>query len=181
MKQKPQITDTNIIAQSRLFTIQAVDLEFSNGETRCFERLQRPHPDSVMIVPINDKNELVLIREYAVGIEEYELTFPKGFIDRGETAEHAADRELKEEIGFGARQLKLLRQVRGSPAYMTNQLSIMLAQDLYQETLRGDEPEPLEIVRWPVADYNTLLQQPDFVSSTSVAALLLTKEVLKLD
>lgn len=181
MKQKPKILNTEPLAQTRLFNIEAVDLTFSNGEQRRYERLLRTHPGSVMMVPITANNEFILIREYAVGIEDYELTFPKGFVDAGETAELAANRELKEEVGFGAKNITPLRTVCSSPAYMQSHLTIVIAQDLYPETLVGDEPEVLEIVYWPVNDYNALLAQPDFISSTCVSALLLAKEVLQFD
>ena len=95
MKTLPRILNTQKIAKSRLFTVEAVDLQFSNGEKRTFERLARRHHGAVMIVPISENREFVLIREYAVGVEQYELTFPKGFIDPGESALQAADREIK--------------------------------------------------------------------------------------
>lgn len=181
MRKKPQILATEPLAQTRLFHVEAVDLAFSNGEKRRYERLRRAHAGAVMMVPITANQEFVLIREYAVGIEDYELTFPKGFIDQGETVNQAADRELKEEIGFGAKSITFLRKVHASAAYMQSRLNIVLAQDLYSESLPGDEPEALEIVYWPLSDYNALLTQADFISSACVAALLLTKEVLQLD
>ncbi len=57
-----------------------------------------------MIVPIVD-DHLILICEYAVGTESYELGFSKGLIDPGESVYEAANRELKEEVGFGANDL----------------------------------------------------------------------------
>nr|CBX72095.1 hypothetical protein YEW_IZ39570 [Yersinia enterocolitica W22703] len=81
--QKPKIHKIETIARSRLFTVEAVSLEFSNGVQRVYERMRPSNREAVMIVPIIG-NDLLLIREYAVGIEEYELGFPKGLIDPGE-------------------------------------------------------------------------------------------------
>ena len=64
---------------------------------------------------------------------------------------------------------------------MSSQLTVVLAQDLYAEKLEGDEPEPLEIVKWPIIEYHRLLQEPDFISAMSVAALLLATRTLGLD
>lgn len=177
----PIIHHKELIASSRLFNVEAVDLEFSNGERRTFERLRRSaRPGAVMIVPMTANHEFILIREYAVGIEQYELTFPKGMIDVGESVLEAANRELKEEIGMGAKQLDEIRWVATSPAYMGGRLAIVMAHDLYPEKLVGDEPEPLEIVYWPIADYQQLLAQPDFTGAMCVAALLLAKETLNI-
>ncbi len=98
--QKPTILNVETVARSRLFTVESVDLEFSNGVRRVYERCV-DQPEAVMIVPIVD-DHLILIREYAVGTESYELGFSKGLIDPGESVYEAANRELKEEVGFGA-------------------------------------------------------------------------------
>jgi ADP-ribose diphosphatase len=102
MSKYPEILDVKTVAKTRLFEIESVDLQFSNGEQRTFERLARRNNGAVMIVPITAEQEFILIREYAVGMEEYELSFPKGFIEPDEPGEEAAIREFKEEIGFGA-------------------------------------------------------------------------------
>ena len=62
--------------------------------------------DSVMVIAI-DGEDLLLVREYAVGTEQYELGFVKGGMDMGETPEQSANRELQEEIGFGAKKMDI--------------------------------------------------------------------------
>ncbi len=59
---------------------------------------------------MRDDDTVLLVREYGVGLDHYELGLPKGRMDRDETAEQGANRELKEETGYGARQLKHLAQ-----------------------------------------------------------------------
>lgn len=92
--QKPTILNVETVAHSRLFTVESVDLEFSNGVRRVYERMRPTNREAVMIVPIVD-DHLILIREYAVGTESYELGFSKGLIDPGESVYEAANRELK--------------------------------------------------------------------------------------
>ena len=114
-----------------------------------------------MIVPIiND--DLILIREYAVGIENYDFGFPKGAIDAGETPLQAANRELKEEMGYGAGSLTEIAKLSMAPSYFSSKMNIVIAQDLYPEQLEGDEPEPLVQIRWPIAKMMDLLDHPDF-------------------
>jgi ADP-ribose diphosphatase len=171
MHQKPIILSVASSAQSRLFEIETVHLRFSNGEERHYERLNSRTREAVMIVSI-DKDELILVKEYAVGIEDYTLGFPKGLIDAGETPTEAANRELQEEAGFGARQLQALTVLTMNPGYTSLATHVVLAQDLYPATLPGDEPEPLEVVRWPLSDLDELLANPAFRESRSVAALM---------
>ena len=109
----PKIIKTETLAATRFFKIEAMHLEFSTGEQRVYERLPAGASSGVIVVAINENDELMLIREYAAGFHEFQLTLPKGAVDQGETLEVAADRELAEEIGFAAREIEfvcLLRQ-----------------------------------------------------------------------
>ncbi|MDX7987320.1 ADP compounds hydrolase NudE [Xenorhabdus sp. 12] len=171
---KPKILNVNDIARSRLFNIQSVDLEFSNGVKRVYERMKPSNREAVLIIPVIG-DELVLIHEYAVGIEQYELGFPKGAIDAGESVFEAANRELKEEVGFGAGKLELLTKLTMAPSYFSSKMNIVIAQDLYPELLEGDEPEPLVQIRWPISDMMSLLDHSDFNEARNVSALFLAQ------
>ncbi len=175
----PEILDKNIVAKSKLFSIEALDLRFSNGEQRTYERMKPSNRDAVMMVPVTEQGDLLLVREYCAGTERYELGFPKGLIDPGETPEQAADRELKEEVGVGARKLTPLKQVVLAPSYFSSKMTLFVAQDLYSEQLEGDEPEPLEVVRWPLAQAEELLTHLDFCEARSITALMLTLRYLQ--
>lgn len=172
-KQVPQILSRRVVAQSRLMRVEAVDLKFSNGEERQFERMKGSGRGAVMVIPYLDDATLLLIREYAAGLHEYQLGFPKGLIDPGETPEKAAQREMKEEIGYGSRQLDFLMELTLAPQFFSAKMYVYVARDLYEERLPGDEPEPLDKVPWPMNDIDRLFQQPDFSEARSVAALLM--------
>jgi len=101
----PDILRTTTIARSRLFEIEELELRFANGAQRIYERLPAVGPPAVMIAALDDQHRVLLIREYAAGFHEYQLTLPKGAAEPGETLIDAANRELKEECGFGARSL----------------------------------------------------------------------------
>ncbi|MCG9544373.1 ADP compounds hydrolase NudE [Vibrio sp. Isolate33] len=171
---KPEILAQQTVAQSKLFSIESLDLRFSNGEERTYERMKPSGRNAVMMVPITEHGDILLVREYAAGTERYELGFPKGLIDPGEQPSEAAVRELKEEIGFGANKLTPLKEVILAPSYFSSKMTLFIAEDLYPEKLEGDEPEPLDIVRWPLAQAEELLTHLDFCEARSITALLLT-------
>ncbi|MGJ8692013.1 MAG: ADP compounds hydrolase NudE [Thalassotalea sp.] len=175
----PVIGKRRDVAKSRLFKIEELELTFSNGEERVYERMSGSGRGAVLIVPMIDDNTLLLVREYCAGTHSYELGFPKGLIDPGENGEQAANRELKEEIGYGAEHLVHLQTVTMAPAFFNAHMEIYLATALFEETLVGDEPEPLEIVPWPIKDYQSLLTQEDFNEARSVAALLLVVDKMR--
>ncbi|WP_394132883.1 ADP compounds hydrolase NudE [Shewanella maritima] len=174
---KPEILGSAVVAQSRLFKIEQIDLKFSNGELRQYERMQGNNRGAVMVVPVHN-GQLLLAKEYAAGTHNYELGFPKGLIDPGEQAIEAANRELQEEIGFASSKLTHLKEVSLAPSYFASKMQIYLAEDLYSSTLEGDEPEPIEVVPWPLADWQALINQADFSESRSITALFLAQQVL---
>lgn len=178
MRKKPEILQRRIITQSRLFNIEAVDLAFSNGNKVTFERLVPRNKGAVMVAPILG-DQLLLVREYANGVERYELGFPKGIIDDDEDLLQAANREMREEVGYAANKLTFLRYMTGSSGYLSSNMALILAEDLYAAPLPGDEPEPLEVVSWPLAQLESLLDEPDFTEARSIAAIFLIKQRLQ--
>jgi len=180
MADKPNILNKTVIATSRLFRIESLDIEFSNGQQRNYERLARSGSGgAVLIVPMLDSETVLLIREYSAGVHRYELGLPKGKTDPGETFFDAANRELKEEVGFGARNLHHLSSFSIAPSYLEHMTEIVLARDLYPEKLNGDEPEELEVVPWKLGNIHQLLATGECTEARSIAALFMAVEYLK--
>lgn len=169
----PLVLSEKIVAQSRIFTVQSQALEFSNGTQVLYERLLGSEQGAVLIIPMLDDDTLLLIREFCIGVGRYELGFPKGKVDPGETWEAASIRESQEEVGYKPAQVRLLDSVSMAAGYMTHHTHIVLATGLTPEPCEGDEPEPLEVVPWKLDDWPALLQHPDFSEGRAYAALLL--------
>jgi ADP-ribose diphosphatase len=178
MRKPPIVHATRPAPASRFLRAEEVELEFSNGQRRTYERLKSSGLGAVIIVPMRDDDTVLLIREYGAGTGRYELGLPKGRLDRDETVEQGADRELKEEVGYGARELHIIANLSLSPAYMTSMTHVVLARDLYEERLAGDEPEELEVVPWKLSELHTLIAQPDVTEGRSIAALFIAREYL---
>ncbi|MBW8310847.1 MAG: ADP compounds hydrolase NudE [Rhizobium sp.] len=157
---------------------EILHLEFSNGERRRYERLISGGHGSVIIAAVPDPGTVLLVREYAAGTHRYELGLPKGRMDAGESIEDAANRELKEEVGMGARKLTVLRPITLAPTYMNHQIHLVLAEDLYPERLPGDEPEELEVVPWKFDALHELMLREDCSEGRSLAALFIVRELL---
>lgn len=181
MRPKPTILRTRIVATTRIFRVEQLDLRFSNGIEVRYERLRSSPRGSVLIVPMRDAGTVLLVREYAAGVDRYELGLAKGRIEEGETPEQAADREMKEEVGYGARRLRVIASVTVAPGYLSHVSHIVLAEGLYPQRLPGDEPEEIEVVPWRLDDLGRLLARPDFTEARSIAALYMTRDRLSRD
>ncbi|WP_185962867.1 NUDIX domain-containing protein, partial [Klebsiella pneumoniae] len=93
MREKPVILASEEVARSRIFRVEQLQLRFSNGVERTYERLRGKAGGlgAVMIVAMLDAENVVLVEEYCAGSEAYELSLPKGLIDPGEDALQAAN------------------------------------------------------------------------------------------
>lgn len=175
LESPPKILDVRTVATSQLFEIEAVDLRFSNGVEVVFERLKGSAAGAVLVVPITPQQDVVLIREYACGTERYELGLPKGRIEVDEVLLVAANRELMEETGFGAEQFVYLAELTSAPTYSGQRTHVVLATGLYPARLDGDEPEPLEVLHWPLADIDRLALDGHCSEARSIAALYMAR------
>lgn len=54
MRKKPKLTNIHTVAQSRIFNLESLDVEFSNGATRVYERLMSRGNGAVLVIPMLD-------------------------------------------------------------------------------------------------------------------------------
>jgi len=179
MAKLPKIHARHEHDPGKLFKVERLDLEFSNGVKRTYERLRSRGLGAVIVVAMSDDDTVLLVNEYAAGLHHYELGLVKGRLEHGETILEGAQRELREEIGFGAHDLVELTALSLAPGYMTHITHVVLARNLYPAKLEGDEPEELEVVPWPLADLHSLVQRPDCTEGRSIAALYIARDYLQ--
>ena len=178
MRKKPKILKIETLATTRVFNIERLDLEFSNGERRQYERLKPPGNGAVLVIPMLDDDTVVMIYEYSGGTDRYELALTKGKIDAGEAPLDAANRELMEEIGYGSNKLTFLKTMTLAPGYQSNITHIILAQELYEASAEGDEPEPLEVVEHKLSNLEELVYNEDLTEARTIAALYMAKGII---
>lgn len=178
MRQKPEILSAETIAKTRIFRVEQVELRFTNGVHASYERLRSNPRGAVLVIPMLDDDTVLLIREYAAGVHRYELGLPKGRIEEDEPPEQAANRELMEEVGYGARRLRTIASLTVAPSYLSHVSHLVLAQDLYERRLPGDEPEEIEVVPWRLSEIDRLLTRDDCTEARSIAALFMVRELL---
>ena len=179
MRKKPKLKNIHTVAQSRIFNLESMDVEFSNGSTRVYERLVSRGNGAVLVIPMLNGDTVLMIYEYSGGTDRYELGLTKGKIDKGETPLEAAGRELKEEIGYGAKKLTFLKTITLAPGYQSSETHIVLAEDLYEEQADGDEPEPLEVVEHKLSDLEELTYKQDLTEARSILALYMVRDIIQ--
>jgi ADP-ribose diphosphatase len=177
-QRKPEVLSSRWVTHSRLFHVEEQQLRFSNGVERTYERLNPGHHGAVMVVAVDSGGRMALVREYGAGIGDYYLSFPKGALQPEESVLDAGNRELMEEAGVGAHHLEVLAELALSPSYMGNRMTLVLAQDLFEKSLPGDEPEPLEVSWHSFGQLLALQAAGKLCEGYAVAAMFLARERL---
>ncbi len=97
------------------------------------------HAGSAVILAVDDKKRVLLVRQYRLPAEKYLWELPAGRLDPGENVLQACKRELKEETGYTARKWSKLASFFVSPGFVQERMTIYLAEDL-----QAGEATPME-------------------------------------
>lgn len=105
------------------------------------------HGGSAVMMPVDEKNRVLLVRQYRLPARASLWELPAGRVDPGETLLAAAKRELVEETGYRARHWKKLVSFYASPGYVSEKMTIFLATGLTAGQARPMEDERIRC-RW---------------------------------
>ncbi len=168
-----QILNRETIYSGRAFDVQKVSLRLPNQKNSVFDLVA--HRASVTIVPVDEAGNIWFVRQYRLGAEGQLLELPAGVLEEGEEPLPSAAREVREEIGMGAKKLHCLGDFYLAPGYSSEQMFVYLATDLFPEELPHDEDEFLNTVKIPCRQAFQMARSGELKDSKTLAALLLAE------
>ncbi len=174
--QEPTI-DSKVVFEGRILTLRVDTVRLPNGRETTREIAE--HSDSVCIVPIDDDGNVVLVRQFRKPVDMDLLEVPAGGIEEGEVSDEAVQRELQEEIGYTAGNLRHLSSFWLAPGWCTEYMHAYLATDLTPSSLVADDDEFITVVRMPLAESLRLVQEGQIRDAKSISALLMASQVLQ--
>lgn len=127
------------IYKGGIIEVEAQKVTLPDGRTASRDIIR--HPGAAAIIPINDKNEVYMVRQFRKPIESVLLEIPAGKLDHGEDPKICAERELKEETGLTAAEIKHLVSVYSTPGFSDEVLHIYSATGLSEGETCADEDE----------------------------------------
>ena len=131
------------------------------------------HDPTVVIVPVDDEDNVLLVRQYRHSTGQVLLEAPAGGMEPGEAPEQAVQRELQEETGHTARRVVPLGGFWIAPGWATEYMHAFLVSDLAEAQACPDEDEEIQVERVPRSRVLDLVRRGEIQDAKSIAALLM--------
>ena len=167
------------IYQGRIIKLRVDTVQLPSGRTTTREIVE--HEDAVCVVPIDENNNVLMVRQYRKAAQLNLLEVPAGGVEAGETPDETALRELQEEVSVTSGSLRRLSGFWVSPGWATEFMHAYLATDLTPASLPADDDEYISVERVPLDSIPGLIESGEIQDSKSIASLLLTLRVLNSD
>ena len=158
MIKKWEIKDSKTDRDYRVFKVN-VEQAVSPRTDKVGEFYTIDTRDWVNIIPITDKGEVVMIKQYRHGSKEITLEIPGGLVD-DEAPDEAAMRELREETGYAGENAGYLGSVNPNPAIFNNLCHTYLVENVRKVTENNLDPdEDIEVVLVPISEVPSLIKE----------------------
>ena len=163
--------------QCKIFDVHEEDVDLPNGKTTIQSWIN--HNPTVAIVAVNEKNDLLLIKQYRNAVKKNLLEIPAGSLDGAEESpDICAQRELAEEAGFKAKTLIKLFEGYLLPGYCNEYMYFFLAKDLIHAPMTPDEDEFIEIMPVSFSKAQELIENGEIIDAKTVLGIMLAEKFL---
>ncbi len=130
--------------EGRIINLRLDSVVLENGNTAMREVVE--HPGAVGIVALKENGDIVMVKQYRKAVEQVLLELPAGKLEQGENPLDCAARELTEETGYTAGDLRYLVSFYTSPGFSNEVMHMFLATDLKEGKNDPDDDEMVETV-----------------------------------
>lgn len=169
MAPKPRIVSSKVSYRGNTIAVLEESVRLADTTTSWREVVR--FTDSAQVLVVDEKEKLLLTREYRTGLDATVLKIPGGKVRSGERPIRAAAREFEEEIGLRPIGLKPLFAARGGEALRWNRY-FFYAGGLKPGTAQPDQGERITIVRLPLKQAVSLAWRGDFYNGEIAYAVL---------
>ena len=167
---KPKVLDTKIIYSGKVFSVRQ-DRVIEPGGVEVTRDIV-VHRGSVVVLPVFPDGDILLIRHYRHAAGDFLWELVAGRVEEGESRPAAARRELLEETGYTARNVKEILEIIPSPGFCTEHMWIFAATGLREGPAQPEEDERITTRKFPLAALEGMIRRGSFHDGKAVSAIL---------
>ncbi|PKN97845.1 MAG: ADP-ribose pyrophosphatase [Chloroflexi bacterium HGW-Chloroflexi-4] len=162
---------------AKLFKVKNIDLPLPDGNTKTYEMIDIQN--AITVLPVDSEGCLYFVEQFRIGAGKPLLELPAGKIESDEDPLEAARRELREEIGMDATEIKTLGNFYMSPGYTNEYMYCFLATGLFPAPLAPDIDEFIKVKKLQMNQVFELIESGKLDDSKTLAVLTLAQKHLK--
>jgi len=137
------------------------------------------HNGGAGTLPVFEDGSVALVRQWRYPLARYSLEISAGRIERGQTPEETAARELEEEMGYRASELRKIGEFNVAPGFCEERLFVYIATGLEACKQNLDDDEEIDVVRMPFAEALARVHSGEIDDAKSIITLLLAAQLLQ--
>jgi ADP-ribose pyrophosphatase len=165
---------SELIYDGRVISLRLDQVRLPDGKNAAREIIE--HPGAAAIVPLDEKGQVHLVRQYRDAVDEEMLEIPAGKLEPGEEPPDCARRELREELGLEAASLEHLSSFYTTPGFSDEVMHIYLAEGLSRVSREHDQEEFITTETRGIKPLPELIAE--LRDAKSIAGILLTSELM---
>jgi ADP-ribose pyrophosphatase len=163
------------VYKSKIFTVVEEEAHDSGGFK--IERAIVRHGGSAVMLAVDDRNRVLLVKQFRLPAEKDLWEIPAGRLDPGENPLQTAKRELTEETGYSARKWKKLAAYWPSPGFLSEKMHLFLARDLTQGKASPMDDERIEMQWFKKKDLAKMIRNGRIEDGKTILAFLLWRSL----
>jgi ADP-ribose pyrophosphatase len=172
-----ELLESKTIFRGKVFDLRQDTIRLPNGNQTRIDIVD--HPPAVTILPVDSEGNIWFIRQYRHSAGEVVLELPAGVMEASEDPAVSAQREIREEIGMAADEIRKLGEFWLAPGYSSEYMYVFLAQGLHTAPLEADVDEFITVEKFPIEQALTLAENGHISDAKSLAALLIARPHLR--
>ena len=161
------------VFEGRVVSVRVDEVRLADGGSAVREVVD--HRPAVVIVPLDERGRVLMVRQYRYAVGETLLEAPAGIVEEGEHPDDTAQRELQEEVGRIAGDLRKLGEFWATPGFCNEMMHAYVARDLRHSVLDADDDEDITVVPVPMAEALDMIASGKIRDAKTIAALLLAR------
>jgi ADP-ribose pyrophosphatase len=174
---KAKVLDTKIVFPGKVFSVRE-DRVIEPGGVEVTRDIV-VHRGSVVVLPIFPDGDLLLIRQYRHAVGDFMWELVAGRVEEGESRAASARRELIEETGYTAKQVKEMLEIVPSPGFCSERMWIFAATGLREGAAQPEEDERITARKFSLGELEEMIRRGKLRDGKSVSAILYYARFLK--
>jgi len=164
-----KIIEEKVVYCGRIFDLKVHKLKTPAG--RVIMREFVDHPGAVALIALK-QGKILLIKQYRHSVRKWLYEVPAGTLERGESPEECAKRELEEETGYRAGRVKEVFRAYVAPGYSSELIRFFLVEDLKKGASSPEEDEITQTIWLDVCEVQRMIFEGRIRDLKTISAVL---------